>query len=202
MPDNTQIFTLLFVMLGPFKMLGPFAKITRNADTKLTRQIAVRAILYSFGTVTLAAFLGDKLLDRVGIPVPILSLSAGIILFLVALLNVIQQFEPAKAHEESAETPSLTTAVYPLTFPIIVTPYGIAAVIVFIALSPDVRTKLTVGAIVVGIMALNLLVMLFAKILFKPLAIFLTIFGAILAVLTVALGVNIIYKSLTALLAL
>jgi len=201
MGDNGQIFTLLFLMLGPFKILGPFAMVTKNADPVFARKIAVRAIFYSLVSLTIAAFLGEKILRSNGIPLPLLALSGGIILFLVALLNLIKQFEPAKAPQETVGNPSLQVALYPLAFPTIVTPYGIAAVIVFNTLSHDLNSKLTVGGIVVGIMALNLLVMLFAKLLFKPLAIILAILGAILGVIQVALGAKIIYNSLTALLA-
>ena len=202
MPHYSQIFTLLFLMLGPFKILTPFARITKNADAVLARQIAVRAILYSLAALILAAVLGAKIMSSYDIPVPILALSGGIILFLVALLNIIQQFDPTKAQEESPGNPSLQLAVYPLAFPTIVTPYGIAAVIVFYTLSPDLPSKLTIGAILVGIMVLNFLVMLFARALFKPLAIILAILGAILGIIQVAVGVKIIYNSLTALLAM
>lgn len=201
MPDLSQIFTLLFLMLGPFKLLGPFVKITQNTDQLFARRIAIRAILYSLVALTLAAFLGEKMLSNYGIPVPILTLSGGIILFLVALLNVIKQFEPARTQELSAGKPSLEVAMYPLAFPTIVTPYGIAAVIVFTTLAPDLRTKLSVGAIVAVIMFLNFLIMFFAKVLFRPLAIVLAILGAILGVIQVAVGAKIIYNSLVALLA-
>jgi len=201
MPDKAQIFMILFLMLGPFKIIGPFVKITKNADPALTRKIALRAIIYSIVTLILAAFLGENILKNYGIPVPILALSGGIILFLVALLNIISQFKPAVVHEENAATPSLAVAMNPLTFPTIVTPYGIAAVIVFMALGPDLNSKLTVNAMVVGIMVLNLLFMLFAKHIIKPLSMILAILGAILGIIQVALGAKIIYSSLTALLA-
>ena len=203
MPDVSQIFTMLFLMLGPFKILGPFVKITKNVNQAFARRIAVRTILYSLVALMLAAFLGEKILSKFGVPLPILALSGGIILFLVALLNVIQQFELAKPHEEkSTGVPILALAIQPLAFPIIVTPYGIAAVIVFISLSPDLNSKLTVGAIVGGIMVLNFLFMFFARILFKPLAIILPIVGVVLSIIQVALGAKIIYNSLNALLAL
>ncbi len=201
MQDYSQIFTLLFLMLGPFKILGPFVKITKNVDQSFARKIALRAILYSLVALMLAAFLGEKILSKFGVPLPILALSGGVILFLVALLNVIQQFEQAKPHEENTGAPTLTVAIQPLAFPIIVTPYGIAAVIVFISLSPDLNSKLTVGAIVGGIMVLNFLFMFFARVLFKPLAIILPIVGVVLSIIQVALGANIIYNSLNALLA-
>lgn len=202
MLNTSQIFALLFLMLGPFKILGPFIKITKNADTALTRKIAVRAILFSIAALLLAAFLGENILSRYGIPIPILSLSGGIILFLVALLNIIHQFQPTVADEESEKLPPLSVAINPLAFPTIVTPHGIAAVIVFIALSPDLNSKLTVVAIVTGIMLLNLMVMFFARRIFNTLSLVLVLLGAVLGVVQVALGAKIIYNSLIKLLAL
>ncbi|HQW23416.1 MAG TPA: MarC family protein, partial [Bacteroidia bacterium] len=92
MPSSIQMFTFLFLMLGPFKIIGPFVKITKNASPALTRQIAFRATLFSVIALLLAGLLGENILAKYGIPVSILALSAGIILFLVALLNVIRQF--------------------------------------------------------------------------------------------------------------
>lgn len=54
---------------------------------------------------------------------------------------------------------------------------------------------------VVGIMVLNFIFMLFAKLIIKPLAMTLAILGAILGIIQVALGAKIIYNSLTALVA-
>jgi hypothetical protein len=39
-----QIFTFLFLMLGPFKVVGPFAKITERAEPGLARRIALVSI--------------------------------------------------------------------------------------------------------------------------------------------------------------
>jgi multiple antibiotic resistance protein len=90
--------------------------------------------------------------------------------------------------------------MYPLAFPIIVTPYGIAAVIVFMSIAPDQDNQLIIGAIVVGIMLLNLIIMLFNRYIAKILALVLPILGAILGVVQVALGLRIIYTSLVKLL--
>ncbi len=202
MPLKMQIFTFLFLMLGPFKIIAPFAKMTSNATPELTRQIAIRAILFSSIALLLAAILGENILSKYGIPVPVLSMSGGIILFLVALLNVIKQFGTLEKHDENVPAPTLNMAMSPLAFPTIVTPYGIAAVIVFLALSPDLNTKLIVGAIVLGIMLLNLAVMLITRKIFKPLMFVLAILGAILGVVQVALGVLIIFNSIKKLLEL
>jgi multiple antibiotic resistance protein len=181
-------------MLGPLKIIGPFAKITQGATPALTRQIALRAMIFSSIALLLAAFLGARIMRNFNIPLPILALSGGIILFLVALLNIIKQFGTPLANEENVISPTLNMALYPLAFPTIVTPYGIAAVIVFLVLSPDLNSKLTVGAIVLAIMAMNLIFMLITRFIYKILAIFLALLGAILGIVQVALGLMVIYN--------
>jgi len=194
MPVKMQVFTLLFLMLGPFKIIGPFSKITQGADPKLIRQIAVRAMMFSSLALLLAAFLGQRIISNFDIPLPILAISGGLILFLVALLTIIKQFGTASSNEERILVPTLNIALSPLAFPIIVTPYGIAAIIVFLALSPDLSGKLYVGAIVLAIMALNLILMLITRHIYKFLAVFLSLLGAILGIVQVAVGLMIIYN--------
>ena len=200
-----QIFTFLFLMLGPFKIIGPFSKITKAADPALARQIAVRAIVFSSLALLVAALLGESFLNKYGIPLPILSLAAGIILFLVALHGILQQFAaPAPqgvAADAEIPVPTLATALTPLAFPTIVTPYGIATLIVFLAFSQDLQSKLTIGAILLAIMALNLAIMILARRLPTALSLALAVLGAVLGVIQVALGLQIINNSLRALLA-
>jgi len=194
MPVKMQIFTLLFLMLGPFKIIGPFSKITQGADPKLIRQIAIRSMMFSSIALLLAAFLGQRIISNFDIPLPILAISGGLILFLVALLTIIKQFGTASSNEERILVPTLNIALSPLAFPIIVTPYGIAAIIVFLALSPDLSGKLYVGAIVLAIMALNLILMLITRHIYKFLAVILSLLGAILGIVQVAVGLMIIYN--------
>ncbi|MCU0377453.1 MAG: hypothetical protein MUC78_04270 [Bacteroidales bacterium] len=194
MPLKMQIFTFLFLMLGPFKIIGPFAKITEGADAKLTRQLAFRAMIYSSVALILAAALGQRILSNFEIPLPILAISGALILFLVALQTIIRQFASPSSEAEQAIVPTLDMALNPLAFPTIVTPYGIAAVIVFLALSPDLNGKLTIGLTVLVIMALNLILMLVTRYIYKFLTIFLGLLGAILGIIQVALGLMIIYN--------
>jgi multiple antibiotic resistance protein len=195
MLEISQIFTLLFLMLGPFKIIGPFAKMTQGADPKLIQQLAIRAVFFSILTVLIASFLGEKILAKFTIPVPILALAAGLILFLVALQNVIKQFAPAEPKHEPVVA-SLQMAMNPLAFPTIITPYGIATVMVFMATSPDLRTKLIIGGIVIGIMMINLVIMLLTRHIGKILFLILSILGAILGVVQVSLGLMIMYNQL------
>lgn len=198
----TQIFTFLFLMLGPFKIIGPFSAITKGADAGVARQIAVQATLFASAALLVAALLGESILNSYHIPLPVLALSAGIILFLVALQNILQQFTQHTSTGEAApdvQPTPVMMAMTPLAFPTIVTPYGIAALVVFLALAPSLDSKLLIGAIVAVIMALNLIVMLTARYSLPALSLLLPILGAVLGIVQVALGLQIINNSLRAL---
>jgi multiple antibiotic resistance protein len=201
-----HIFTFLFLMLGPLKMIGPFSRATHGADAALTRQVALRTVLFGSLGLLFAAFLGDSILRKYGIPVSVLALSAGVILFLVALQNILQQFAPPSPHEAGITSPAPTSilhmAMMPLAFPTMVTPYGIAALVVFLAVTPDPHGQLVIGAIVLAVMLLNLIVMLLTRHIPPLLNAFLAILGAVLGVIQVALGIQIIDHSLRAMAAL
>jgi len=196
-----QVATLLFLMLGPIKILGPFAKLTQGADRALEKKIAYTAIIFSGIALLIAGLLGEIILRKYGVPLPVLALAAGTILFFVAIQDTVRQFsfserEPTKKTEAK---PSMKLALDPLAFPVIVTPYGIAALIVFLSLAPDLESKIQIGLIVVAVLALNLLAMLFDRKLLAFLGVGLAILGAVLGVVQVALGLQIVLNSLLAL---
>jgi multiple antibiotic resistance protein len=195
MEEIKHIFTILFLMLGPFKIIAPYTKLTSGADPVLARNVAIRSVLISTIALLLAALLGENILSQFGIPVPILAMAGGLILFLVAIRNVIEQFAEQGDQNVITEPLTMKKAMYPLAFPTIVTPYGIAAVIAFISIIPDMKGDLMVGVIVLGIMALNLVMMLTIKYTHKFLAITLPVLGAILSVIQVALGMLVMYNA-------
>lgn len=198
-----QVFTFLFLMLGPFKIIGPYLKIVRGTDATFARQIALRSTLFASLVLLVAAVLGESVLSSYGIPLPVLALSGGIILLLVALGHVLHEFAPSTPPRDAASEPAtasnLNMALSPLAFPAIVTPYGIAVLIVFLALSPDLQARLIIGAIVLTIMLLNLLVMLVAQRMRPWTGALLQVMGAVLGVIQVALGLRIILVSASAL---
>ncbi len=198
-----QIFTFLFLMLGPFKIIGPFLRIVKGTDIPFMRQIAVRSTLFASLILLVAALLGESVLRSYNIPLPVLALSGGLILFLVALGQVLREFSsPTPPHEtgtKPASVPTLDMALSPLAFPTIVTPYGIATLIVFLALSPNEQARLIIGAVVLAIMLMNLIAMLLARHMRPWMGALLQVLGAVLSVIQVALGLRIILFSVKAL---
>ncbi len=192
-----EMLAFFFLLLGPIKIVGPFVKLTRGAEPRWCRQLAVRGILLAAGALGAAALVGEKFLDNFRIGVPVLAITGGLILFLTALTTVMQQFR-GPAGTDTEDTPlSLSLAVSPLAFPTIVTPSGIAAVIIFVTLSPDLAGKLTIGLLLLAILILDLIAMLYARAILKWLTLPLYILGVVLGVVQVALGLNIILVNLS-----
>jgi multiple antibiotic resistance protein len=119
-----KIFIMLFLMLGPIKILVPFVNLTKNAESVLRRRLATRAMLFSLAALALAGLLGRNILENFEISVPVLALTGGLILFLVALRTVLEQSIPQARLKQESISPGTDIALSPLVFPIIVTPYG------------------------------------------------------------------------------
>jgi multiple antibiotic resistance protein len=197
-PDLGQIFAFLFLMLGPAKVIGPFVKMTKGIDAGHLRRLAFKAFLISTASLIFASAVGVGIMDKFDIPIGVLGLSGGMILFLVAIWVVLREYAPQTHDDAPAVKAPLSgdLALSPLSFPIIVTPYGVAVLIIFTALSPDLMTLLGIYAIVLIVMLSNLTVMWTARQIVHWAAVPLQIFGIVLSVIQVALGLHIILISL------
>jgi multiple antibiotic resistance protein len=191
-----SVFILLFVTLGPIKLLGPFMQLTHEADESRMKQIAVRTFVLALIAAVVGGFVGKLLVENWQISLGALTLTGGIIFLLVGLSLVLEQYKPA--HATPAPLPEAPmAAALRVAFPIVVTPYGIAAVIALLVNSPDAARTSAVLVMLIVVMVLNLLAMLYARRIMAGVFILaLQIFGAILGVLQVALAVQMVLRGL------
>jgi multiple antibiotic resistance protein len=195
-----EIFTIFFVTLGPLKVLGPFANRTRGIGDAEVHRIAWWAFLVATISATLGSLVGRTLLEKWHVSVPALTLTAGIIFFLVALKQLMEQYEPAPAVQPDQLPAAPLAAACRIVFPTVLTPYGIAAVMALLSASDDVARTSMILALLVLVMALDFLAMRFARrILVGLTMIILQVVGAVLAVLQVALSVQFIIVGLRSL---
>ena len=138
------------------------------------------------------------MLENFEISLPVLALTGGVVLFLVALQTVLQQSAGVPASTKLDVQPhDLKSAFAPLAFPTIVTPYGIAAVIVFATLAAEREgAEFTVAAIVLLILAMDWVAMLFAEAILRGIGPALQVFAVVLGVTQIALGLQVILHSL------
>ena len=190
------VFVLLFITLGPIKILGPFAQLTRDVDEAKMKQIAVRAFVLAVIAVVVGGFAGRILAQNWQISVAALTLAGGIIFFVVGLRLVLEQYQPAHAAPVPLPEAPMAAALR-IAFPTLVTPYGIAALIALLVNSPDAARTASILAILIGVMVVNLLAMLYARwIVGGVIVLALVIVGAVLGVLQVALAVQMILRGL------
>lgn len=193
-----EIFTIFFVTLGPLKVLGPFAQRTQGIDDATARSIALRAFAIATVAIVAGSYVGARLAANWRVSIASLSIAAGIIFLLVALHQLLAQYEPPDAPVAAPPLPAAPmAAALRLLFPIVLTPYGIAAAIILLVASNETQRTETIIALLVAVMLLNLLAMLFArKILVGATMIVLQIVGAVLGVLQLGLAVEFIVRGL------
>jgi len=196
--DLGEAFTFFFLMLGPINVLGPFVKMTERADDRFRRQLAIRATIFSCLALAAAALVGEKSLRDYGVSLTVLALTVGFVLSAVAFQKILEQFRPVPTEKTAAGTLSVDSAALSLAFPTIITPYGIAVVIIFAAIASDASTRVAIFLLALGVLLLDLLAMLVARPLLKWLGAPLLILNAVLAIIQLAVGVQIVVSALAA----
>ena len=190
--ELNEVFTFFFIMLGPIKLFAPFAKLSAANSAPERRSLALRGTLLATLTVLVASFLGRAMLQKWQVSPGALAIAGGILFLLVALPLVLQSYSGnGKQQDAAAASPApASRAQVQRLVPMIVSPYGIAAVILLLTLMPD--QVVSIVAILAGIMVLDLLAMLFAKEILAVIAFPLQIVGTVMGVLQVALSVEMI----------
>jgi len=193
-----EIFTIFFVTLGPLKVLGPFAQRTQGLDDAVVRKIALMAFVIGTIGIVVGGYVGRSLMAKWNVSIGSLAIAAGIIFFIIALKQLLEQYEPPHAPQNPVPLPaSPMAAALRILFPIVLTPYGIATAIILLAASSEAARTETIIALLVGVMVLNLVAMLFArKILVGITMLVLQILGGVLGVMQAALAVEFVVRGL------
>jgi len=188
-----KIFTFFFLTLGPKAVIAPFARATAASTVGNRRRVAVFTTGISLLAVLIAATIGIRVLANWGISTGALLVAAGIIIFLVAIESIRSQYQlpnPQRPEPDGELPPRLLA--YKLAFPYVVSPYGVAVVILVLTTRPETVPLLPILAMLGGIMLLNLVVMLNAQRIAGSayIAPAMAILGSVLGVLQAALGVQ------------
>ena len=185
------VFTLCFVLLGPIRLIVPFARQTKGRSPAFQRSAATWAALLASATCLFVVLVGRTLVAKYGLSVPALQLTAGLVLLLSALGTIFPSGNlPASAREGGSP---LQLAISTLTVPTMIPPVGVAALLIFVMIGPMSAERLLVLATALGvIMLLNFLVMFFNdRVLRIPgLLPGLHLLGGVLIVIQVALAID------------
>jgi multiple antibiotic resistance protein len=198
--DLARVFTFFFLTLGPKNVIGPFVRMTAAQPGSARVRVALLATFVALVSVAVAATLGVRILSTWGISPGALQIAAGIILFLVSLQSIRDQYDAAgaKAPPPADGPVDVRRIAFQLAFPHIVAPYGVAVVILVLAMRPEHVAPDPIYAMLAGIMLLNMGTMFIAHRIARSalVAPLLAILASVLAVLQAAFGVQAVIAGL------
>jgi multiple antibiotic resistance protein len=190
--SSTQVFSLLFVMLGPFEKLIPFARASHALSQEEIKNLSFKSIGLSTASLIVGGYLGCSLLKEWSIQIPVLAFTTGLI-FLIKALSLIF---PVKK-EESIPLEHSKIEASNIAYSIVMNPYGMAVVVGLLAMSKDFTRTLTVLGILLFILFLDLIAMIFIRKLTGKVGVTILQFvGTVFIVLQAALGMNIVITAI------
>jgi multiple antibiotic resistance protein len=161
-------FIIFFLTLGPLKAIGPFAQATRGADPALLRTLAWRSTSIATVIVLVVALLGAVLMRQWRVSVAAPTMAGGLIFLLLAIQMILAPPSPPPPTDAQLQPPSPALAHFPLAIPALVTAPGIMAIVAFMAIAcSDWTQQGIVIALLLLIMALNLLALLNVRLIFQ-----------------------------------
>lgn len=123
---------LLFLVIDPIGNIPVFLSLLANVEPSRARRILLRELLVALAVLVVFLFSGRALLDLLRVSEPALSISGGVILFLIALKMIF-----GDTTEIFGRYPDGEPFIVPLAVPLIAGPSAMATVLILMAREPD-----------------------------------------------------------------
>lgn len=193
MVDMIFVFTIFMVTLGPIKVIPGFYNLTKDLAPSETRMLALKGASIATMISLVIAGVMPGIANSWQVTPDDLRIAGGILLF-AAAFSIFNTDPPSNEPQEPPRRPALS----PIAIPIIITPWGAAAIMIAMGLSVgNVEEMTTVVTNLLFIMVLNLAAMLFARYILRLTGIaFWKVLGWVFGVLQAGLAVHIIIVAL------
>jgi MarC family membrane protein len=123
---------MLFLVMDPLGNVPVFLSILKDVSPQRRRPIIIRELLIALGVLILFLILGQYLLDLLQINEPSLSISGGIILFLIALRMIFPNQDGMFGYSMDREP-----FIVPLAVPLIAGPSAMASILLMVTREPE-----------------------------------------------------------------
>lgn len=158
-----EAFVVLLVIMDPPGAVPLFLALTAGHDSRARAKAAWQAVAVAFGVIVVFAVAGRQILDFLGISIPALQVSGGLLLLLVAL----------ELLTDKAETPNqvrdVNVALVPLGTPLLAGPGAIVAAIVFAERADDGAQQAAVALAIIAVHVVLFATLRFSGLLLKVL---------------------------------
>lgn len=150
-------FAALFVVIDPIGLAPLFIALTKGADSRHRRGVAVRASLISAAILLAFAVFGEALLGFIGISMPAFQIAGGVLLFLTAM-DMLFERRTKRREDKVSEMPD--PSVFPLATPLIAGPGAIATMILLMGQTNSMIEALAVAGVMVCVILIVFLLFL------------------------------------------
>ena len=148
-------FTTMFVIIDPPGLAPLYLALTQGMSSKQRLTIGRRALFTAGILMLVFLFLGEAVLNFIGVTVPAFRIAGGILLFPTALDMLFERRQVRrKSNADGGADPGHDPSVFPLAIPLIVGPGLITTIILF---AGQAKSTLDFVAIA-GVMFANLVV--------------------------------------------
>ncbi len=130
--DVVKFLVAMIIMMNPLGSLSIFLQLTHHFSIRHKKRTALRCALAIIITMLITLWLGNQLLELLGITLPSFHFAGGIILLLTGL-SMLQSKESPMNHtpeDDVAAEERTSIAIVPLALPIIVGPGTISTLII------------------------------------------------------------------------
>ena len=129
--DIVTVAVTLFFVMDPIGNMPAFNALLSRFDTRRRARITARELVIALGILLVFLFAGTKVLDFLGLSQSSLSISGGVLLFLIALRMI---FPAPDRHTHASEEEPL---VVPLAMPMVAGPSTIAVLLLLSSNQPE-----------------------------------------------------------------
>jgi MarC family membrane protein len=143
-----DIFLVIFIGMGPIKVLLVYLGATQGVSKELQRKVAQKTVIVATVLAILLLVAGAIFMKILHFTTGALNIAGGLILLLLAL-NIV--LAPVKKEEQGAvldEKALMSMAIYPLGMPLLLNPVGIVSLTVFSAETQDLLQLGVIAAMV------------------------------------------------------
>jgi multiple antibiotic resistance protein len=152
---DTGFFTIatsIFFVINATGQIPLFLALLSRFDQRKQVRIILRELSVALLILLAFTFFGDNILDLIGITRPILSISGGVLLFLISLTMIFP-----KAQDDPNKALAQEPMIIPLAMPIIAGPGAMATVMLY---SHETGSELLVSAALITAWSVSLVILL------------------------------------------
>lgn len=144
MTEMISATLLLLLIMDPLGNLPIFMSVLKHLEPKRRRMVLIREMLIALVIMLLFLFVGEKILAFLNLRTETVSISGGIILFLIAIKMIFPASESSNS-QSAGEEPFLV----PLAIPLVAGPSLLATLMLLSHQYPNQMTHL-VGALLIA----------------------------------------------------